>query len=155
MTKEDLDLVRERLDVGFPISMLDGALMLAEIERLNNELAMATQVSGELCDKCGWAMKFPNEPCRCELLDGTERKDLLDEIGRLTAERNTARNMLEGICSEFEGVVAHADWKAAGSKGMSVPFRGDFASAVQLPSLVGRMRWWANEMRKVIDGKVE
>lgn len=25
------------------------------------------QTKGELCDKCGWAMKFPGEPCRCEL----------------------------------------------------------------------------------------
>lgn len=25
------------------------------------------QTKGELCDKCGWAMKFPDEPCRCEL----------------------------------------------------------------------------------------
>lgn len=39
----------------------------AEVERLKQELAMAQQVSGELCDKCGWAMKFPGEPCRCEL----------------------------------------------------------------------------------------
>jgi hypothetical protein len=28
---------------------------------------MLKQVSGELCDKCGWAMRFPQEPCRCEL----------------------------------------------------------------------------------------
>ena len=39
-----------------------------DVERLKNELAMAAQVSGELCEKCGWAMKFPEEPCRCELL---------------------------------------------------------------------------------------
>lgn len=25
------------------------------------------QTKGELCEKCGWAMKFPKEPCRCEL----------------------------------------------------------------------------------------
>lgn len=25
------------------------------------------QTKGELCLKCGWAMKFPEEPCRCEL----------------------------------------------------------------------------------------
>jgi hypothetical protein len=80
---------------------------------------------------------------------------LLNEIDRLTAERDMARNMLEGICSEFEGVVAHADWKAEGSKGMSVPFHGDFASAVQLPSVVGKMRWWSRQMRKVIDEKAE
>jgi len=28
---------------------------------------MLKQVSGVLCDKCGWAMRFPQEPCRCEL----------------------------------------------------------------------------------------
>jgi uncharacterized protein YhaN len=39
----------------------------SQVERLTQELAMARQVSGELCDKCGWAMKFPGEPCRCEL----------------------------------------------------------------------------------------
>jgi hypothetical protein len=80
---------------------------------------------------------------------------LYNEIDRLKTELDTARNMLEGICSEFEGAVAHADWKAEGSKGMSVPFLGDFASAVQLPSIVSQMRWWSRQMRKVIGEKVE
>jgi hypothetical protein len=80
---------------------------------------------------------------------------LLEEIQRLMNERDMARNMLEGICSEFEQTVDHADWKAEGSRGMSVPFHGDFASAVQLPSLVGKMRWWSRQMRKVIGEKVE
>ena len=47
--------------------------LLAEVERLTNDLAMARQVSGELCEACGWAMKFPGEPCRCALLDEVER----------------------------------------------------------------------------------
>jgi hypothetical protein len=38
------------------------------IETLKNALAMAEQVSGVLCDDCGWAMKFPNEPCRCQIV---------------------------------------------------------------------------------------
>lgn len=25
------------------------------------------QTKGELCEKCGWAMKFPGAPCRCDL----------------------------------------------------------------------------------------
>jgi hypothetical protein len=41
---------------------------------------LAEQVSGELCDKCGWAMKFPEEPCRCELLE--EIKKLKREAHR-------------------------------------------------------------------------
>jgi hypothetical protein len=56
------------------------------------------------------------------------------------------RGLLAGICSLFEGVVAYAD----GSKGMHVPFTGDFASAAQIPSVVSRMRWWAQEIRSVI-----
>lgn len=40
----------------------------AEVERLTQSLAMAEQVSGVLCDACGWAMKFPGEPCRCEIV---------------------------------------------------------------------------------------
>ena len=68
-------------------------------------------------------------------------------------ERDEARAMLSAICSEFERAVSHADWRAAGSPGMSVPFTGDFASATQIPSVVGRMRWWAREMRKAIGEK--
>ena len=30
-------------------------------------LCMLKQVSGEICHKCGWAMRFSQEPCRCEL----------------------------------------------------------------------------------------
>ena len=41
----------------------------------NCPLCLLIQVSGELCDKCGWAMKFPNEPCRCELVEQLERKN--------------------------------------------------------------------------------
>ena len=75
---------------------------------------------------------------------------LLAEVERLTAERAAARYMFEGICGEFERTIAHADWVAAGSKGMSVPFHGDFASVAQLPGVVGRMRWWVREMRRAL-----
>jgi len=41
-------------------------------------LCMLKQVSGELCDKCGWAMRFPQEPCRCELeAENTKLRKLL------------------------------------------------------------------------------
>ncbi len=89
-----------------------------------------------------------------EIENVTLRKTLseaIDERNAAILERDEARAMLSSICSEFEGVVAHADWRAAGSPGMSVPFKGDFASATQLPSVVGRMRWWAREMRKTIN----
>ena len=43
-------------------------------------LCMLKQVSGELCDKCGWAMKFPEELCRCELEEENKRlRELLAE----------------------------------------------------------------------------
>jgi hypothetical protein len=71
----------------------------------------------------------------------------------MAQQLHEARAVLLAICSEFDGAVAHADWRAAGSPGMSVPFTGDFASATQLPSVVSRMRWWAREMRRVIGEK--
>lgn len=81
---------------------------------------------------------------------GVHPSSLSDVVTLLENERDAARGVLSALCAEFEGAVAHADWRAAGSPGMSVPFTGDFASATQLPSVVGRMRWWAREMRKVI-----
>jgi len=44
-----------------------------KVRKARIDTAMLYQVSGELCDKCGWAMKFPDEPCRCELLSEVER----------------------------------------------------------------------------------
>jgi hypothetical protein len=59
-------------------------------------------------------------------------------------------DLLEAICVEFEQTIAHFDWKKAGSKGMSVPFHGDFASAVRLPSVISKMRWWVREFREAL-----
>jgi hypothetical protein len=39
----------------------------AELEELKQKLLEVEQTTGMLCDKCGWSMKFPDEPCRCEL----------------------------------------------------------------------------------------
>jgi hypothetical protein len=50
-------------------------------EQLERELAAAKQIMGELCESCGWAMRFPDQPCRCELerelADMTQRRDEL------------------------------------------------------------------------------
>lgn len=51
----------------------DALALVAEVERLRDAHAMAVQVSGELCEKCGWAMRFPGKKCRCELLAEVER----------------------------------------------------------------------------------
>ena len=65
-----------------------------------------------------------------------------------------ARDWLEAICDEFERTVAYADWRAAGSKGMSPgQFNGDFASVVQLPSAIERMRWWVRVFKNVLEPK--
>lgn len=52
-------------------------------------LCMLKQVSGVLCNKCGWAMKFPNddtnteEPCRCELVEeNTKLRKVLHLVRR-------------------------------------------------------------------------
>lgn len=92
------------------------------------------------------------EACRRRMpLDGANAQALEGALAMTERERDEVRNMLEAICGEFERTVAHADWRAAGSKGMSVPFHGDFASVAQLPSVISRMRWWVKEMRNVIE----
>jgi len=48
--------------------MRDRALTAEKkIEQLERELAAANQIMGELCDSCGWAMRFPDQPCHCQL----------------------------------------------------------------------------------------
>ena len=90
MTREQLDAIRARarsIEANKPRNDVwlfvrqDVPVLLAEVERLREAHAMAVQVSGELCEKCGWAMKFPGEKCRCELLA---------EVERLTGERDEA-----------------------------------------------------------------
>jgi hypothetical protein len=53
-------------------------------------------------------------------------------------------NLADSIAHEFE--VAVESRNPVG--GMSVPPTGDFISCAKLPSAVGRMRWWAREIRK-------
>ena len=81
MTREQLDAIRARVERHDAATLYhaptDLRTRLAEVERLRDAHAMAVQVSGEKCEKCGWAMKFPGEKCRCELLA---------EVERLTAE---------------------------------------------------------------------
>ena len=53
----------------------------AELEELKQKLLEVEQTTGILCDKCGWSMKFPDEPCRCELATELESiKELLIEV---------------------------------------------------------------------------
>jgi hypothetical protein len=37
------------------------------VVRQESELAAVKQTMGELCESCGWAMRLPDQPCRCEL----------------------------------------------------------------------------------------
>jgi hypothetical protein len=46
---------------------IDKPCMKHKYENLHQKLLEETQTKGVECDKCGWAMKFPDEPCRCEL----------------------------------------------------------------------------------------
>jgi hypothetical protein len=59
--------------------------------------------------------------------------------------------LANALAGEFERTVARAEWEAAGSKGMHVPFHGDFASVTRVPSVISRMRWWLREFRAAFD----
>lgn len=51
------------------------------------------------------------------------------------------RLFVEAFATCAEAAVRHHEWKAAGSKGMAVPFHGDFANVP--PSSVAALRRWA------------
>jgi hypothetical protein len=42
------------------------------------------QTHGLECSTCGWAMRFPDQPCRCELVE--ERQELLKVLRMLWSE---------------------------------------------------------------------
>lgn len=50
----------------------------------NERLLLIEQGAADLCDKCGWRMKFPNEECR-----NCENAKLRDEIERLRERGET------------------------------------------------------------------
>lgn len=52
----------------------------AEIVRLKRQILSLEQTRGEECDKCGWAMKFPGELCRCELEAMARQKALKHKV---------------------------------------------------------------------------
>jgi hypothetical protein len=58
------------------------------------------------------------------------------------------RTALEAITQEIERTIEQADRPKGG---MQVPFFGDFANALLVPSLMGRFRWWAKYLRKALD----
>lgn len=75
--------------------------MKGEIERL----LLIEQGAADLCDKCGWRMKFPNEECRnCENAKlREETKRLLEEIQQLKHDSTIFINeRSDAICENFD-----------------------------------------------------
>jgi hypothetical protein len=111
MTKEQLDTIRALHAQGYSIFGTDLRALLDEVERLTNDLAMARQVSGELCEACGWAMKFPGEPCRCELVKWRDEWEAFK--ARMTEQdassfRRGAEAMRESLAMAVIGPMAPA-----------------------------------------------
>lgn len=73
-----------------------------------------------------------------------DRDDEIATLRARIAELEKVASLADSIAHEFE--VAVESRNPVG--GMSVPPSGDFISCAQLPSAVGRMRWWAREIRK-------
>ena len=89
--------------------------LMDEVERLTNDLAMARQVSGELCEACGWAMKFPGEPCRCELLKWRDEweafKAHVSEVQQAAFRRgaNAMREAAAKVCDDMRSAARTDD----------------------------------------------
>jgi hypothetical protein len=91
-------------------------------------------------------------PC---LADIVARMD--QALATVTAERDAAlaevaklRHTPLALLGEFERATQEQDRINAGQRGMSVPFHGDFAGAIQHPGLMGRIRWWARELQDAL-----
>ena len=65
---ENLRLLAEDKNSSTFVSRTCERALLA-IVSLQENCRRMQQVMGELCGECGWAMKFPGEPCRCELAE--------------------------------------------------------------------------------------
>jgi hypothetical protein len=76
--------------------------------QLERELAAAKQIMGELCESCGWAMRLPDQPCRCELeRDLAEARDHLEAnykgcelLERMVYEAREQRDALINILTD-------------------------------------------------------
>lgn len=92
---------------------------------LERERDEARQVSGEMCDLCGWAMKFPEQLCRCELeLKLKSEHALADRLAALL-QRNRDQyggQLIDSDCDcsdcEYLGPIDEAltAWKEARSE---------------------------------------
>jgi hypothetical protein len=74
------------------------------IEQLKQKLLETEQTKGLLCGKCGWSMKFPEEPCRCELEEKLIYKDRrFDKLWDLCCNFEFTCKALK-MFEEWEGV---------------------------------------------------
>lgn len=82
-----LDLIAHDLNT----SMLDD--IIVEVRTLAQDRDELEQTSAELCERCGWRMKFPNEPCRnCECEDLRARLTAAQEALRPFADIGVGTN---------------------------------------------------------------
>lgn len=79
-----------------------------------------------------------------------EARPLVDRIKELEAEAKRYKEALTYITENFEAVVEES---ARLKGGMSVPFHNDFMVALRHPSMLSRLRWWATQMRAVLNGR--
>lgn len=119
--------------------------LLATVDAAQRETASLRHAALFAAGVCGGpgAWRWASDP------EGT----ILDDVAaweRLLGEMRATRSVLAALIETFEAVLAEADRPKGG---MSVPFHGDFAGALRLPSVLGNMRWWAKEARRVLSGE--
>ena len=78
----------------------DVQAVLARIDELESDLECLQQISGDLCDTCGWNGILANEPCAfCEVYALRERNKKLEEVVRAA----------EVMLGEKDNPYCHAD----------------------------------------------
>lgn len=102
-----------------------------------SEIESAEAFAERLCA----ALPSADERCACEVLTAAIRD-------RDRAIRAAALHVVVGMRSEVDAAKAHLAWRAAGSKGMSATFHGDFASVPT--SGLHRLEWWLREFDRAL-----
>jgi hypothetical protein len=177
LSREDLEKRLARIDAyaaargdGEPINdaLSDVSAHIAALEAVNDalgkervkaladnaglvsllRLCAGDQNSADACLWCGNVPPIHKDRCPLDLtLEEPHPGAALLEEHRKALEPLQA--VVSGLAGEMERAIAHRE---APKGGQQVPFHGDFAQTPH--SMVGRLRWWARELRSALRGEV-
>lgn len=135
-----------RMNIVEMYDLLNGHDVLSLIERVR-KAERPSHPTAEHSQRVVTALEEMLAP----LSDGTlGTRDVAGRVSALLERNKTLESFATGFVQAVDDATAHAENTG---KGMQVPFHGDFAQAKQVPSILGRLKWWANAAREALGQK--